>query len=133
MIEKIRVWARALKREITILAAAVRDPRTPWPAKLLGLVIVAYALSPIDLIPDFIPGLGFVDDAILLPLGIWAVRRMIPAEVYAEHKAKTDPNHRLPSSTAAGIVIALLWIAGLAVAARWLWGAHWPPWISFAR
>lgn len=133
MIENIRVWARALKREITVLAAAIRDPRTPWPAKLLGLAIVAYALSPIDLIPDFIPVLGFVDDAILLPLGIWAVRRMIPAEVYAEHQAKTDPNQALPSSTAAGIVIVLLWIAGLAAAARWLWGAHWPPWISFGR
>jgi uncharacterized membrane protein YkvA (DUF1232 family) len=130
MIENIRIWARALKREITVLAAAVRDPRTPWPAKLLGLAVVAYALSPIDLIPDFIPVLGFVDDAILLPLGIWAVRRMIPPEVYAEHQARTDPNQRLPSSTGAAIVIAGLWIAGLALTARWLWGAYWQPWIS---
>jgi uncharacterized membrane protein YkvA (DUF1232 family) len=133
MIENIRAWARALKREITVLAAAVRDPRTPWPAKLLGVAVVAYALSPIDLIPDFIPVLGFVDDAILLPLGIWAVRRMIPAEVYAEHQAKTDPNQRLPSSTGAAIVIAGLWIAGLALTVRWLWGAHWQPWISSGR
>ena len=68
MIEKMRTWARALKAEIAVLAAAVRDARTPWYAKVLGVIIVAYALSPIDLIPDFIPVLGYLDDLLLLPL-----------------------------------------------------------------
>ena len=66
MFEKIRIWARALKSEIAVLAAAIRDPRTPWYAKLLGVIIVAYALSPIDFIPDFIPVLGYLEDLLLL-------------------------------------------------------------------
>lgn len=125
MIEKIRSkilgWARALKSEIAILEAAVRDPRTPWYAKALGVVIVAYAVSPIDLIPDFIPVLGFVDDAILLPLGIWAVRRMIPADVMAEHRASVENGKRLPPNRTAAAVIIGLWITGLAFSALWLW------------
>ena len=101
MIEKLKGWARALKAEIAVLAAAVRDPRTPWYAKLLGVIIVAYAVSPIDLIPDFIPVLGLLDDLLLLPLGIWAVRRMIPAEVMAEHRASVAAGARLPPNSIA--------------------------------
>ena len=120
MIEKIRSWARALKSEIAILEAAIRDPRTPWYAKALGAVIVAYALSPIDLIPDFIPILGLVDDAILVPIGIWAVRRMIPAEVMAEHRASVAAGRRLPPNPTAAAVIVVLWVAGLTYAAWWI-------------
>jgi uncharacterized membrane protein YkvA (DUF1232 family) len=120
MIEKIRTWARALKSEIAILEAAIRDARTPWYAKVLGVVIVAYALSPIDLIPDFIPVIGFLDDAILLPLGIWAVRRMIPAGVMAEHRATVAAGQMLPPNRAAAAVIIALWVAGLTYAAWWL-------------
>lgn len=123
MIEKIRTWARALKSEIAALEAAVRDARTPWYAKVLGVVIVAYALSPIDLIPDFIPVIGFLDDAILLPIGIWAVRRMIPAGVMAEHRANVAAGQRLPPNRTAAAVIIALWVAGLTYAAWWLW--HW--------
>ena len=128
MIEKIRTWARALKAEIAVLAAAVRDPRTPWYAKVLGAFVVAYAVSPIDLIPDFIPVFGFVDDAILLPLGIWAVRRLIPAEVMAEHRASVAAGQRLPASRTAAAVIVALWVAALGISAYWLWdwrGRHW--------
>ncbi len=128
MLEKIRAWARALKSEIAILASAVRDARTPWYAKALGIVIVAYAVSPIDLIPDFIPVLGFVDDAILLPLGLWAVRRMIPVAVMAEHRAGAAPGAKLPASRTAAAVIVTLWLLGSAYFATWLWDAAGRPW-----
>lgn len=121
MIAKIREWARALKAEIAILAAAVRDPRTPWYAKALGMFVVAYALSPIDLIPDFIPVLGFLDDAILLPIGLWAVRRMIPAAVLAEVRAQVAAGQRLPPNRIAAAIIIALWVAGLTFSAWWLW------------
>jgi uncharacterized membrane protein YkvA (DUF1232 family) len=121
IVDKIRLWARALKSEIAILEAAIRDPRTPWYAKALGVFIVAYAVSPIDLIPDFIPILGFVDDAILLPIGIWAVRRMIPSEIMSEHRASVESGKRLPPNRTAAAVIITIWVAGLAFSAWWLW------------
>lgn len=121
MFEKLKAFAKALKAEIAVLASAIRDPRTPWTAKLLGIAVVAYAVSPIDLIPDFIPVLGYVDDLILLPIGLWGVRKLIPEEILAEHRAKIPPGTRLaPSRTAAAIVV-LIWIVSLALAARWLW------------
>ncbi len=121
MIEKIRAWARELKSQIVVLAAAIRDPRTPWYAKALGVIIVAYALSPIDLIPDFIPVLGFLDELILLPLGIWAVKRMIPADVMDSHRATVAASAKLPPSRFAAAVIIALWLAALALTAWWLW------------
>ncbi len=130
MIEKIRVWATALKAEIVVLASALRDVRTPWYAKAFGLFVVAYAVSPIDLIPDFIPIFGFVDDAIVLPLGIWAVRRMIPADVMAEHRSNVAPGQRLPASRTAAAFIITLWAAGMTFSALWLWDRAGRPWIS---
>ncbi len=121
MIEKMRTWARALKAEIAVLAAAVRDARTPWYAKVLGVIIVAYALSPIDLIPDFIPVLGYLDDLLLLPLGIWLVRRMIPADVMAEHRASVAAGTRLPPNRMAAAAIVALWVISLTFAAWWAW------------
>ena len=76
----MRQWARDLKTELTALALAMRDPRVPWPVKLLAGAVVAYALSPVDLIPDFIPVLGYLDDLLLVPLGILLVRKLLPAE-----------------------------------------------------
>ena len=84
-------WKRralAWKREATVLYRACRDPRTPWAARVLGIAVVAYALSPIDLIPDFIPVLGFLDDLVIVPLGLLAVRAMIPKPVLAEHRER---------------------------------------------
>jgi uncharacterized membrane protein YkvA (DUF1232 family) len=121
IIEKMRQAARALKSEIAVLAAAVRDGRTPWYAKALGALIIGYALSPIDLIPDFIPVLGLLDDLILLPLGIWAVRRMIPAAVLAEHRAKIAAGARLPPNRRAAAVIIVLWLVGVVLTGWWLW------------
>jgi uncharacterized membrane protein YkvA (DUF1232 family) len=85
--ERLKAWARALKRDVVALWLAARDPRTPLAAKLLAGVVAAYALSPIDLIPDFIPVLGYLDDLLLVPAGIWLVVRLIPAELLAEFRA----------------------------------------------
>jgi uncharacterized membrane protein YkvA (DUF1232 family) len=88
---------------------------------VLGVIIVAYALSPIDLIPDFIPVLGYLDDLLLLPLGIWLVRRMIPADVMAEHRASVAAGTRLPPNRMAAAAIVALWVISLTFAAWWVW------------
>ena len=110
-LSQLKDKARALKRETTALWFALRDPRTPWAARVVGAAVVAYALSPIDLIPDFIPVLGLLDDLILLPLGIALCIRMIPAEVYAEARRKAADAERRPASLVAGAAIAAVWLA----------------------
>lgn len=113
----IPMWqerARRLKREVFALTLAFRDPRVPWYAKLLTGAVVAYALSPIDLIPDFIPVLGYLDDLILIPAGIALVLKMIPPAVLAECHARAtamDSNEARWSRIGAGIIIAL-WLLG---------------------
>ena len=93
MLEGLKAKARALKREVQALILAARDPRTPWYAKWLVAGVVAYALSPIDLIPDFIPVLGLLDDLIIVPLGIVIAIRLIPAQVLAECRARVEGNY----------------------------------------
>ena len=112
---------RALKKETFSLYLACRHPRVPWYAKVLALIVVGYALSPIDLIPDFIPVLGYLDDLVLIPLGIMLVIRMIPAEVLAEcrQKAETIVGQRIRAGKIAAAVIILLWILSAALVA-WL-------------
>jgi uncharacterized membrane protein YkvA (DUF1232 family) len=110
-----RERARLLRREVYTLYYAVRDPRVPWYAKAIAGFVVAYAVSPIDLIPDFIPVLGYVDELILLPLGIALVLRMIPADVLAECRARAEQTRtRVRSWIAAGVIV-LLWIVAAAV------------------
>lgn len=87
-LERLKRWAKALKREVLVLWLAGRDPRTPLLAKAVAAVTVAYALSPIDLIPDFIPVLGLLDDLLLVPAGIWIVLRLLPAGLIAELREK---------------------------------------------
>lgn len=115
-----RERAKALTREVAALALAARDPRTPWAARLLVLAIVAYAVSPIDLIPDFIPVLGMLDDIILLPAAIIVAIRMIPSEVMADARARSDQLSLTPSRTAA-VVMVLLWALALGCLVVWLW------------
>jgi uncharacterized membrane protein YkvA (DUF1232 family) len=105
----LRCWAAELKRDVVALYSAARDPRVPWYAKVVALCIVAYAASPIDLIPDFVPILGYLDDLVILPLGIALAVRLIPAELLAEHRAAAEqtkgrqPAERpSPSSSASG-------------------------------
>ena len=115
---RLRRWARGLKRDIVALHLAARHPRTPWHAKAAALLVAAYALSPIDLIPDFIPVLGYLDDLILVPLGIWLVVRLVPPDVMAECRAAASEAAR-PRSRAGAAAIVGLWVAG-ALLAAWL-------------
>jgi uncharacterized membrane protein YkvA (DUF1232 family) len=103
------------------VAIAARDPRTPWVAKALALLVVAYALSPIDLIPDFIPVLGHLDDLILVPLGIWAVLRLVPPEVMAEARIRAETAERPGRSVWGLAIVVTLWLGAAALAWR-LWG-----------
>jgi uncharacterized membrane protein YkvA (DUF1232 family) len=118
MSERLRVWARTMKNELTALSMAARDPRTPWYAKLVVLCVVGYALSPIDLIPDPIPVLGYLDDVVLLPLGIALAIKLIPRAVMTDSRS-TASSVVVRPSRAAAIIIVTLWIA-LAVAGFWL-------------
>ena len=115
---KLKSWARLLRRDVHALYLASRDPRVPWHAKALAAVVAGYALSPIDLIPDFIPVLGYLDDIILVPAGIWLVIHLIPAEIMEEHRTLAEAAQARPiSRTAAGAIIAI-WIAA-AVGLGW--------------
>ncbi|MGH6694476.1 YkvA family protein [Sphingopyxis sp.] len=97
---------------------AARDPRVPWLARLLAIAVAAYALSPIDLIPDFIPVLGWLDDLLIVPLGLWVVRRLIPHPLWAELHAAAETASERPSSRAGMAIILLLW-AGLLYVVYW--------------
>jgi uncharacterized membrane protein YkvA (DUF1232 family) len=119
MVERWKNRARRLKRELGSLALASRDPRTPWYAKALAVCVVAYAFSPLDLIPDPIPVLGYLDDLILLPLGIALTLRLIPDEVMADARARAAENSAKPKSWIAAGLIVCLWIA-LVAATVWL-------------
>lgn len=109
MRDRLRDWARCLKREVGALWLAARDPRTPPLAKFVALATAAYALSPIDLIPDFVPVLGLLDDLILVPAGIWLARRLIPPALLDEFREAAQARDFPVSRIAAGIVIAL-WV-----------------------
>ena len=122
-IEKLKQRAQHLKAETFALYLAARDPRTPWYAKLLVAGIVAYALSPIDLIPDFIPVIGYLDDLILLPLGIlWAIK-LIPPTVLTECRARAETYlaQRKPVSWVAATVIIGIWIGLTTLGLLWLY------------
>lgn len=128
IVSQIKDWARRLKRDVVALWFACKELRTPWLAKAVALFTVGYALSPIDLIPDFIPVLGFVDDAIILPALIWFVLRMIPPELMAECREKAEQwlaaGNGKPVSRVGAAVIIVLWIA----LATWLWVAFGSRW-----
>ena len=109
--------AKALKREALTLWVAARDPRTPLAAKLLAAAVAAYAFSPIDLIPDFIPVLGLVDDLLIVPFGVWLVLRMIPAPLLADYRAEAARIAGKPVSRTAAVAIAAIWLAAIAFTA----------------
>ena len=112
MLSRIKSWASALKRDGHAIYLASRDPRVPWYAKALAIAVAGYAISPIDLIPDFIPVVGYLDELILLPLGIWLVVALIPPDIMVEYRARADEAGQRPASRGGMIAIILLWIAG---------------------
>lgn len=123
MIDRLKRWARQLKAEVVALWFAYRHPHTPWYAKWLAVAVVAYAFSPIDLIPDFIPVLGFLDDALLLPVGIWLTLKFIPRAVLDECRAQAalwlTEKHARPQNWTAAIVIVVVWLALAWLCWRW--------------
>jgi uncharacterized membrane protein YkvA (DUF1232 family) len=121
MLERAKAWARSIKRDVVALWIAARDPRVPWPVKVLAAAVAAYALSPIDLIPDFIPVIGYLDDLLIVPAGILLVVRLIPPVLMAEFREDAARRETRPTSYGAAAAIALVWIAMLAAALWWLW------------
>ena len=109
MFERLRNWASAIKRDVIALYLAARDPRVPWHAKAVAAAVAAYALSPIDLIPDFIPVLGQLDDLIIVPLGILLAVRMIPPHLMAEHRAAATAATAQPQSNTGALAIIAIW------------------------
>jgi uncharacterized membrane protein YkvA (DUF1232 family) len=120
----IKNWARRIKRDAVMLWFARSHPQTPFFTKALCILTVAYALSPIDLVPDFIPVLGYLDDAILLPAMIWLAVRLLPDDVVSECRAKAEEwiekQNAKPSSYAGAAAIVLLWVAVAYLVWRWL-------------
>ena len=108
----------AIKQELMALAVAAKDTRTPRMAKVLLLFLLAYAASPIDLIPDFIPVLGLLDEVILLPIGVWIVVGIIPPDVMEAARARAREG-KLPANWIAGVIVLLLWAASIAAIAWW--------------
>jgi uncharacterized membrane protein YkvA (DUF1232 family) len=115
-----RAVVRRLRNQVTILALAARHPATPWFARLLVVAVVAYALSPIDLIPDFIPIVGWLDDLVLVPLGLWLAMRLVPRAVWAECEARAAVAPRPGSSRVAAAIIVVVWVTGLVLLLAWL-------------
>ncbi len=116
----LKTWAKALKQHTLTVYFAARDPRTPLLVRLLALMVAAYALSPIDLIPDFIPVIGYLDDLLLLPLGLWLVVRLTPAEVIDSAREKAAQATQRPVSRGAAVAVVGLWVVLALVCARWL-------------
>jgi uncharacterized membrane protein YkvA (DUF1232 family) len=114
LFDRLKLWARALKRDIVALWLAARDRRTPWHAKAVAGAVVAYALSPIDLIPDFIPVLGYLDDLLIVPLGIALAIRLVPASLMDEFRAEAARRQGRPTSRAGLVAVILIWTAALA-------------------
>lgn len=113
----LRGWAASLKRDVVALWIAARDSRVAWYAKLLAAFFAAYALSPIDLIPDFIPVLGYLDDLLIVPAGIWVVIRLIPKPLIVEFRASAAERAK-PVSKIAAVAIVLVWLVLLLVSAN---------------
>jgi uncharacterized membrane protein YkvA (DUF1232 family) len=122
----IKSWktkSKRLKSEVYALYLASKDPRTPWYAKILAALIMSYALSPIDLIPDFIPIAGYVDDLILIPLGIALLIKIIPKDILEECRARAESyfSGRKPKSWVAAIIIILIWILAIYLILALIW------------
>ncbi|MGO7903984.1 YkvA family protein [Rhizobium leguminosarum] len=121
LISKAKIWAKSLKRDIVALWLAARDARVPWHAKAVAGAVAAYALSPIDLIPDFIPILGYLDDLLIVPLGIMLAIRLVPTEVMNELRTEATGRIERPSSRLGLIFILAVWLICIIFLALALW------------
>ena len=130
-VERLKNWAQAIKRDVIALWLAARDARVSWLAKVFAAAVAAYALSPIDLIPDFIPVLGYLDDILIVPLGIMLAARLIPKSVMIDLRAKASDRDR-PVSKMGLIVILSIWALTSAFASWWLWSAS-AKWVMMTR
>jgi len=110
-IGSVKQWARAIKRDVIALWFAARDPKTPMTAKLVAGAVAAFALSPIDLIPDFIPVLGYLDDLLVVPLGILLAIRMVPPDLMTDFRQRAAFQQNRPSSHAGLVAVVLIWLA----------------------
>ena len=117
----LKAWARTLKRDVVALWIAARDPRVPWYAKAAAAAVAAYALSPIDLIPDFVPVLGYLDDLIIVPLGLLLAARLVPEALMQEFREEALRRER-PASRAGAALVVAIWLAAFA----WLIWLFWP-------
>ncbi|GLQ56269.1 YkvA family protein [Devosia nitrariae] len=125
LLERAGEWARAVKRDVVAIWLAARDARTPLLAKIVAAAVAAYALSPVDLIPDFIPVLGYLDDLLIVPLGIMLAVKLVPPDLMCEFRQVAAERSGKPVSRAGLIMIASLWLAvALFIAlliTRWIW------------
>lgn len=119
LLQIAKQWARALKRDVLVVYLAARDPRTPWALRLLALAVAAYALSPIDLVPDFIPVLGYLDDLLIVPLGLALVLRLLPPPVLLAARERAARMLARPRSWLAAALIIMLWVLLAALLFAW--------------
>jgi uncharacterized membrane protein YkvA (DUF1232 family) len=122
IIDTLKAWARSVKRDVVALWLAARDPRVPWYAKAMAAAVAAYALSPIDLIPDFIPVVGYLDDLIIVPLGILLAVRLIPSDVMGDLRSEATARSR-PTSRVGLAIVVTLWLLSAALLAWAFWPA----------
>ena len=119
MLARLKNWAKNIKSDVIALYFCARDPRVPWYAKAVAVLVVAYALSPIDLIPDFIPVIGYLDDIILIPLGLLLVIKLIPPDIFQEHRiAAATRDIGRPVSKLGAIVVIFIWLLAIALAVQ---------------
>lgn len=121
-LDAAKIWARQVKRDVIAVWIAARDARTPFLARALAICVAAYALSPIDLIPDFIPVLGYLDDLLIVPLGIMAVIRLVPGELFAQFRTEAAAVAQKPVSKAGLAVIVLIWAVCALIVWNWIMG-----------
>ncbi len=121
MFAHLNRWARNVRRDTYAVGLVARDSRVPWYTKALAFIVAGYAFSPLDLIPDFIPVVGFVDDVILVPLGIVLVIKLVPVEILQEHRAHAERAMELPKNRIGAIVVFCIWIVVIGVSGWLAW------------
>lgn len=119
MLQRLKKWAGKLKKDSTVLKVALSDTRTPWYARWMGVLVLAYALSPVDLIPDFIPILGYLDDLLILPVGLYLTIKLIPEPVLANAResVEREPKTETRPNCVVGSIIIVIWLAALGMVA----------------